>query len=89
MLLDVWALLQILGGRDNALLISPEAAFDRGSGAKNVAQREKLGEICVVCWRGWVWGVYTVQDEENEASLLSFTKSHLHNVNNTLLIATM
>ena len=43
-------------GEDNALLISLEAAFDRGSGAKIVAQGEKLGGICVVCWWGLVWG---------------------------------
>ena len=36
-------------GGDNALLISLEAAFDRGIGAKIVAQGEKLGGICVVC----------------------------------------
>ena len=65
-------------GEDNALLISLEAAFDRGIGAKIVAQGEKLGGICVVCWRGWVWGEVFTQFKMRKMKLpCSVLKNHI------------
>ena len=65
-------------GGDNALLISLEAAFDRGIGAKIVAQGEKLGGICVVCWRGWVWGEVFTQFKKRKMKLpCSVLQNHI------------
>ena len=65
-------------GGDNALLISLEAAFDRGSGAKIVAQGKKLGGICVVCWWGWVWGEVFTQFKMRKMKLpCSVLKNHI------------
>ena len=80
-LLDVWALLQILGGR--------QCASDFAWGGlwpwrwrKNCGPgRKTWWDLCCLLTRlGLRGGVHTVQDEENEASLLSFTKSILSTI---------
>ena len=91
-ILDVWAWLQILGGRQCA------SDFARGGlwpwrWRKNCGPgRKTWWDLCCLLMRlGLRGGVHTVQEvlEGHGTSFPSFTKSHLPSVNNTLLIATL